>query len=146
MRIWHYQLLPYLPDAQFKGQLRELVEIMRDWKRKGKTNHVLINKVMEYPATDLTKYFLIYREEYFKRYQKIVKEDYSCEFMQFAPTCVYWGDELFPGWHSKDYLRVCMANLYEKHQYGVGSSKITDEEWKKLTDGYFTLTGKEWKL
>lgn len=45
MRIWHYQLLPYLPDAQFKGQLRELVAIMRDWKRKGKTNHVLINKV-----------------------------------------------------------------------------------------------------
>ena len=26
MRLWHYKLLPYLPDAQFKGQLRELIE------------------------------------------------------------------------------------------------------------------------
>ena len=33
MRIWHYKLLPYLPDKQFKGQLRELVAIMRAWER-----------------------------------------------------------------------------------------------------------------
>lgn len=53
IRIWHYQLLPYLPDAQFKGQLRELVAIMHDWRDKGKTNHLLINKVMEYPKNSI---------------------------------------------------------------------------------------------
>lgn len=53
MRLWHYRLLPYLPDAQFRGQLRELVAIMRDWRDKGKTNHVLINAVMEYPKNTL---------------------------------------------------------------------------------------------
>ena len=36
MRLWHYRLLPYLPDAQFKGQLREMVAIMHDWRDKGK--------------------------------------------------------------------------------------------------------------
>lgn len=25
MRLWHYRLFPYLPDLQFRGQLRELV-------------------------------------------------------------------------------------------------------------------------
>ena len=34
MRLWHYKLLPYLPDAQFKGQLRELVAILHDWRDK----------------------------------------------------------------------------------------------------------------
>ena len=48
MRLWHHKLLRYLPEAQFKGQLREMVAIMRDWRDRGTTNHLLINKVMEY--------------------------------------------------------------------------------------------------
>ena len=55
MRLWHYELLPYLPELQFKGQLRELVAIMKDIKSKGTTNHILINKAMEYPKTQLSK-------------------------------------------------------------------------------------------
>ena len=53
MRIWHIDLLYYIPDSQFKGQLRELVAIMHDWRDKGKTNHLLINGVMEYQKNDL---------------------------------------------------------------------------------------------
>lgn len=142
MRLWHYSLLPYLPDSQFKGQLRELVAIMRDWKQKGKTNHLLINKVMEYPRDDLYGYFLEYAVEYEKRYNKRPKQ--TGEFIEFGNH--RFSCRPFSGWHNKEYLRICMANLYEKYQYGVGSSKITDEEWKKITDGYFTITGEEWKL
>ena len=50
------------------------------------------------------------------------------------------------GWHSKEYLRVCMANLYEKHYFGIGKSRITDEEWKRLCEGYKVITGEEYKL
>ena len=146
MRIWHYKLLPYLPDLQFKGQLRELVAIMRAWRDSGTTNHLLINKVMEYEKAELTKYFLLYREEYFKRYGKHISNEYSMEFMHFAPTALYWGDELFKGWHNKEYLRVCMANLYEKHFFGIGKSRITDEEWKRLCDGYEKITGEQYKI
>jgi uncharacterized protein (TIGR02328 family) len=62
MRIWHYALLPYLPDAQFKGQLRELVAIMHDWRDKGTTNHLLINRVMDYPKEELYNYFILYED------------------------------------------------------------------------------------
>ena len=53
LRLWHYKLLPYLPELQFKGQWRELVLVLNDWKYRGKTNHLLINRVMDYPKNDL---------------------------------------------------------------------------------------------
>ena len=71
MRIWHYKLLPYLPDAQFKGQLRELVAIMHDWRDKGGTNHLLINKVVEYHKRHLTTYFMKYCYWYGQRYHRL---------------------------------------------------------------------------
>ena len=143
MRLWHYQLLPYLPEAQFKGQLRELVAIMHDWRDKGQTNHILINRVMEYPRMDLLSYFLFYGTEYQKRNGKMPK----CveEFAAFAdPT--KWTAKPFRGWHDKQYLRICMANLYEKHIHGRGKSRITEEEWRRLEMGYTILTGEIYQI
>ena len=143
MRLWHYRLLPYLPDAQFKGQLRELVAIMHDWRDKGKTNHLLINRVMEYSKRDLVAYFLEYEVRYYQRYGKWLNK-YSREFIRF-----YVEDEKlngYDGWHNKEYLRVCMANLYEKHFFGVGKSRITDEEWETLCRGYKEITGEEYVI
>lgn len=134
MRLWHYELLPYLPDAQFKGQLRELVAIMHDWRDTGKTNHLLINKVMEYPKSELSNYFLTYIWEYKERYGKFPKAETIKEFWAFKLPDLEVHIKRFRGWHNKEYLRVCMANLYEKHIFGVGKSRITDEEWK----GYLT--------
>lgn len=146
MRLWHYKLLPYLPDAQFKGQLRELVAIMHDWRDKGTTNHLLINKVMKYPKNDLVRYFLRYEVEYHKRYGKWLTktwEEFKCfrEENERAEKI-----SCFVCWHNKEYLRVCMANLYEKHFFGVGKSRITDEEWETLCRGYKEITGEEYVI
>lgn len=142
MRIWHYKLLPYLPENQFKGQLRELVLIMRQWRNKGTTNHLLINRIMEYPKADLYGYFLEYAVEYEKRYGVRTKQ--TKEFVEFGEHDFV----LFPfiGWHNTEYLRVCMANLYEKHVFGIGKSRITDEEWQRLCDGYKAITGEEYRV
>lgn len=150
MRLWHYELLPYLPDVQFKGQLRELVAIMHDWRDKGTTNHLLINRVMEYPPEELYHYWLGYREEWRKRGLRDLSK-YDDEFYDFSKggylyinvllTCPYDID-----WHNKEYLRVCMANLYEKHHFGVGKSCISDEEWQILLDGYKAITGEPYKI
>ena len=147
MRLWHYELLPYLPDLQFKGQLRELVAIMRDWRDKGTTNHLLINKVMEFSPKELLYYFSIYEAEYLRRYGKTL-DSYEEEFVVF---CLWYkpssyGSKCYDGWHNKEYLRVCMANLYEKHIFGVGKSRITDEEWETLCRGYKNITGEEYVI
>lgn len=143
IRIWHYQLLPYLPDAQFKGQLRELVAIMRDWRDKGKTNHLLINKAMDYPKAHLCWYFEFYRQEYEHRYSKKIADNIIQEFEDFKiPTTL--NINLFQDWHNNTYLNICMWNLYEKH-LAVGKSRITDEEWARLCEGYKKIAGKEWE-
>lgn len=144
MRLWHYKLLPYLPDAQFKGQLRELVAIMHDWRDKGKTNHLLINRVMGYPKQDLGGYFLAYREEYQKRYNKDVSAKTNEEFYEFCEG--HSNKNFFVNWHNKEYLRVCMANLYEKHFFGLGKSCITNEEWARLCEGYEQITGEKYVI
>ena len=84
MRLWHHELLPYIPDLQFKGQLRELVAIMHDWRNKGETNHILINRVMNYEPIELTSYFFMYLYEYKLRYGKTVSEDVLNEFWDFG--------------------------------------------------------------
>ena len=139
MRIWHYALLSTLPDRQFKGQLRELIAIMRDWKSKGSTNHLLINKVMQYPKSHLTKYIEMYAHEYEKRYGKEVNLSYLFEFVEFSK---YEEKPITPftEWHNHEYLRCNMANLYEKWKFASGNSKLTDNEWKILTLSYKTET------
>ena len=145
MRIWSRQLIPYLSDFQFRGQLRELVLILHDWRDRGATNHLLINRVMEYPKSDLTAYFLIYRMEYIKRYGKDIKPETIKEFVEFADNARIYTNKPFEGWHNLEYLRICYANLLEKHN-GVGKSRITDEEWQLLLDGYKEITGEEYKI
>jgi hypothetical protein len=146
MRLWHDELWPYLPELQFKRQLRELVAIMHDWRDKGKTNHLLINIVMEYPKNDLVKYFLYYDAIYHERYGKWLTKQWE-EFKAFDDTPLDKRSKgVFTGWHTKEYLRSNMANLWEKHTMGVGKSRITDEEWQRLVDGYKQITNEDWVL
>ena len=145
MRIWHYKLIPYLPDAQFKGQLRELTAIMRDWRDKGTTNHLLINRVMLYPKAELTLYFTLYYWEYTRRYGK-QPQNIFMEFLEFPQETNKATGQIFEGWHDNGYLRVCMANLFEKYHYGRGSSRITEDEWQRLLEGYRAITGVDYAI
>lgn len=145
MRLWHIDLLPYLPDAQFKGQLRELVAIMHDWRDKGATNHLLINQVCLHPKTDLTAYFYRYMSLHNARYNKMVSQKAILDFAEFTPFLDI-AHPIYKDWHNKEYLRVCMANLYEKHKFGVGKSRITDDEWSTLLHGYKEITGVEYTI
>lgn len=146
LRIWHYELLPYLPDQQFRGQLRELIVIMHDWRDKGKTNHLLINKVMKYPKSHLSYYFFLYDKEYQRRYGKRLDKHYA-EFIAFCKGSrqVHEKQDLFAFWHNYEYLRICMANLYEKY-LASGKNKVTEDEMNVLKDGYYKITGERYVL
>lgn len=142
MRLWHVDLLDVLPDRQFRGQLRELVAIMHDWRDKGATNHLLINKVMDYPKQDLVEYFYWYASIWNKRYGTKLNQKYYQEFKDFGDNV--YSEYIFDDWHNDDYAKVCMFNLYEKYKFGKGKSKITEEEWSALKSRYLMITKDDW--
>ena len=125
--------------------------------KNGTPNHLLVNKVTEYPLED----FWIYCEDIvceMKKRKMVVKEDtfekilenlYDWKGVFFMSPSKFQNARfcgVFRGWHNKEYLRVCMANLYEKYRFGVGKSKISQEEWDQVLKGYKNTTGEEWEL
>ena len=102
--------------------------------------------VMEYPKNDFARYFVYYEALYHKRYGEWLPKQWG-EFKAFDDTPLdKRSDGVFTGWHTKEYLRSNMANLWEKHTMGVGNSRITDDEWQRLVDGYKEITNEDWVL
>lgn len=154
MRMWHYRLIPYLPDLQLKGQLRELVAIMHNWRDKRTPNHMLINVITTYPKEHLYVYFEWYRLNYEHRFKKPFNTKYVKEFQTFCNVLpeydiktLYNTGDLYSNWHNTEYLRICMANLYEKYKFATDSkSKISEEDWKRLCLGYKNITGENYEI
>ena len=139
MRLWHVDLIPYLPRKQLLGQWRECCAIAKNIEVNGTPNHILVNKIMEYP------------EDEFNTYANAVIAEMNLRGYTVDPWKFYryrndknnmlLGD-IFQRWHNKIYLRQCMANLMEKHD----CNGITDDEWKCLLNGYELIIGKKYEL
>ena len=142
MRLWAYQMIPFLCDMQLKGQWRECVLIAKDLQEKGKTNHLLINILEEYPHNDFMTYcWYVYQEMQNRGFAVTLAS------MRKVFNIRYHIDtDIFNGWHNKEYLRVCYSNLYEKYKFGRGKSRITETEWQRLLEGYKVITGEEYKI
>ena len=157
MRMWHYKLIPYLPDNQLKGQLRELIAIMHNWRDKGTPKHMLVNNVIKYPKSDFYSYFEWFKYNYEERLGKEFNRKYIQEFQDFceirinsnvvAISCLKNISNIYVDWHNEEYLRVCMANLYEKFRFSyLSKSGISSKEWDLLCKGYKKITGRDYIL
>lgn len=143
MRLWHPDILPYLPDLQLKGQLRELTYIYNKVRSCKSPNHLLVNFVNDYPPAELSWYFNIYREAYKMRFGYDLSKAHVHRFAETDIPEDRSNDIVpFPDHMDKGYLDVCMMNLYEKHRYAAGKSRISEDEWDRLVCGYEDITGK----
>jgi len=151
IRIWHKSLIPYLPRQQLLGQWRECCCIAKNIAEKGTPNHILVNRIMDYPIAHFCTYTQLVIDEMIKRNYKISNRaintfeyyiDIACERLDNYNKN-HHGDysTLFFGWHNTRYLRQCLYNLEEKHD----CQGITDEEWNALLEGYKNITGKDWE-
>ncbi len=131
MRLWHYELIRYLPRKQLVGQWRECCLIAKQIKEKGTPNHVLVNRIMNYPMEHFVTYTSMILTEMINRRYNPEPENFT---KWIGPDCweKYWRSpgDLFPAWHCTRYLRQCLANLQEKADCGA----ISAEEWKRITD------------
>lgn len=70
MRLWHYQIIPYLPKSQLVAQWRELNSIFSK-----QDNHILINYVYNYDKEYLYTYSYFVLKEMKERGYQIKKWD-----------------------------------------------------------------------
>ena len=151
MRLWHYKLIPYLPNSQLLAQWRELNSIF-----KKQDKHILINYIYEYPKVDLLEYTLLVIYEMNKRNCKIKSfENAYMYFQELLCACIFKENyipnefidgfkserNLFTNHHTNGYLKQCFYNLQEK--YDRGQKDFTGEMMVRLENFVKEELGKD---
>ena len=128
MRIWHKSLIPVLPKAQLVAQWRECSAIAGAILKNGTPNHLLVNKVLDYPISHFITYSLKIRAEMTRRGYKTMQsvEDKIVSIYPNYTQIAY--ENLFKDWHNERYFEQCFYNLQEKYDCGG----LTEEEWKNI--------------
>lgn len=129
MRLWHKDLIPFLPRQQLLGQWRECCLIAKNISEKGTPNHILVNKIMDYPIAHFFRYCVEIRDE-------MTRRGYNCnwfkckKYFEDKHYKFYRMSEIFPNWHNDRYLKQCLYNLEEKYDCGG----ITRDEWDRIVE------------
>lgn len=132
MRLWHKDLIPYLPRQQLVSQWRECCCIARNIFENGTPNHALVNKVLKYPDDEFNGYTALVIAEMQKRGYSVNPD----RFWKWRTNRNFWdGAMLFAGWHNSRYLDQCFYNLEEKYDCGA----ISEDEWGRVLDGVSQL-------
>ena len=129
MRLWHKDLIPLLPDKQLLAQWRECCCIARNISVNGTPNHLLVNKVLEYPLDQLWSYGnRIYVEMRYRGFSadldKLAKY-FPGHTQKLSPMSRIW-----PSWHTQRYLLQCYYNLQEKYDCGG----VPEANWERIRD------------
>ena len=126
MRLWHYELIKYLPDSQLIAQYREICSIC-----KNHPSHILINYVYQYPKENLYVYAETVKAELAAREYKLRDNDGYDEYfagVEYDRSI----ENPFPKHHTEEYLLICYYNLHEK--FIRGQRDFTNLTHKALKD------------
>ena len=130
MRLWHYKLLPVLPDKMLVAEWRECIAIKRQWE-KGTLKHRLVSYVKDYDNEVFGDYVRHVVNEMTKRNIKF-QQKYYAEILYFT------GDYITEHYeeHNNRYLKQCLYNLEEKATRNI----ISKEEWLKIYNEFKDFT------
>ena len=136
MRLWHKDLIPYLPRQQLVSQWRELCCLIKNIAMHETPNHLLVNKVLD-SRGDFYAYTQFVLSEMEKRGYKIshsssVKFNYYFNWSKhcFREDSTHFN--VYPYWHNERYLKQCLFNLQEKYDCGG----IPENEWKRIAEKF----------
>lgn len=133
MRLWHKELIPVLPRKQLLSQWRECCCIARNIAVNGTPNHILVNKVLDYPDQDFIEYCCMVRNEMLSRGYKCSNASTETLFDFVGNSSGFYNNDnvkpkLFEGWHNDRYFWQCYYNLQEKYDCGG----VSEEEWHRI--------------
>jgi len=141
MRLWHKDLISVLPRQHLLAQWRECCCIIRNIAVNGTPNHLLVNKVLDYPPLHFMLYTNLVLDEMTKRdyeisetsYVKMVsnfnkaKDYFNMTNYLYTPTSI---EDIYRDWHNDRYLIQCYYNLEEKYDCGG----ISRDEWNIINN------------
>lgn len=137
MRLWHKDLITALPREQLVAQWRELSAIAGNLNTKGTPNHILVNKVSDYPRDHFISYAFWVRQEMTRRgyrtMDSVWDKIYCTREVDYGELQILPIEDLFPGWHNDRYLEQCYFNLEEKYDCGG----VAQEWFEKIQNIYF---------
>lgn len=130
MRLWHSGIIQNLPRQQLVSQWRECICIAKSICEKGTPNHILVNKIMNYPIDEFIKYCNIVLRIMRKRGYKVSESSiHKLEnYVGFELDRNVDENNVYVGWHNDEYLQICLWNLYEKFLM----KGISETEWNLL--------------
>ena len=141
MRLWHKDMIRNLPREQLVAQWRECSAIAGNIKTKGTPNHILVNKIMDYPMDHFISYAWYIRAEMNKRGYRtsdsVWDKIFQVREIDYGEFYVMPIEDLFPNWHNDTYWTICYYNLKEKWMCGG----IKNEDWNKIDN-----QDAEWRL
>lgn len=145
MRLWHVDLIPYLPCKQLVSQWRECCCVAKDWADYGSPNHVLVNVITKYPLNHYIWYCHKVIEEmtnrgYDVRGISVERLNHNIETIRDKARLFNLYPDvtdpipenvvIYPDWHNDRYLLQCYFNLEEKYDRGG----ILPWEWDIVDD------------
>lgn len=139
MRLWHTKLLPYIDRVRLIAQLRECVAIAKYIYETGHTNHILINKIMDYPIEHFQEYCDMVIEEMDARDYNVSQQtiDKLSKYLNYQCYAPFADPELrqvlFKDWHTDRYLVQCLNNLQEKYD----CKGVTFDEWDRIYHKFY---------
>ena len=137
MRLWHKDLIPYLPQKQLQGQWKELFQIKGSIEKHGTPRHILVNKVLDFPISHFIAYGIIIFNEGQRRGIKFKKS----KLMELT----LWKNDnftnydncstLYETWHNDRYLDQCYYNHQEKYD----CDGIDVNIWERFEQNYLLI-------
>ena len=124
MRLWHYQIIRFLPRLQLLAQWRELNLIFRK-----EPKHILINYIYQdqyKDKKDLLAYSNLVIEEMKNRGYHLNLDTFHAYFGELISGVT----RPFEKYQDDEYLLICFYNLKEK--YRRGQKDFTDAHFKTL--------------
>ena len=139
MRLWHKDLIPYLPQQHLIAQWRELCLIAGLLAKDHTPNHILVNPILDYDPSHFISYCsLVYKECYERGYQMHDKPRKKLED-DIRAWQLYLRDSL--PWKLDDKIPVPYADLYAKwhNQRYPLQAYYNDECYSPLASSTFSF-------
>ena len=145
MRLWHKDLIKYLPKQQLLGQWRELCLIGGLLASDHTPNHILVNPILDYPPEhfeafcnlvidtmnnnnlDINDTVLRKLQDNVRAWRLYLNEDLPFDYID-RDWSMNLGEPIYFDWHTNRYLKQCYYNLEEKYDRGG----IPEDEWMRI--------------